>query len=130
MLTKALGAKRTALNLGWLESLHRPNVSLVNTAITQIRPHGIETSDGTLREHDVIIYATGADVPNEGVGVNKGVHGEEGLELKTYWDRIGGPQAYAGFAVPHVSCVVARTDGSSPTTSSSLGPTARRDIGG
>lgn len=98
----ALGTKRTALDLGWLDSLHRPNVSLVNTAITNVRANGIETSDGKLREHDVIIYATGSDVSNEGVGVNKGVIGENGLELKTYWDSIGGPQAYAGVAIPHV----------------------------
>ncbi len=40
-------------------------------------------------------------MPNEGVGVNKDVRGEAGLELKAYWDAIGGPQAYAGLAVPH-----------------------------
>lgn len=63
---------------------------------------GIETADGALREHDVIIYATGADVAWEGVGVNRGVLGEGGRELRSYWESLGGPQAYAGLAVPHV----------------------------
>lgn len=98
-----LGTKRTALDLGWLASLHRENVQLVNTPITHIRPEGIETADGQLREHDVIIYATGADVAWEGVGVNRGVFGEGGRELRAYWESLGGPQAYAGLAVPHVS---------------------------
>lgn len=101
--TTALGTKRPALNLGWLESLHRPNVSLVNTRITRVHPTGIETADGTLREHDVIIFATGSDVPHEGVGVNRNVFGEGGKELRTYWDEVGGPKAYKGLAVPHVS---------------------------
>ncbi|KAL1407865.1 hypothetical protein Q8F55_007301 [Vanrija albida] len=96
-----LGSKRTALNLGWLETLHKDNVELTNTTITKVHPNGIETADGKLREHDVIIYATGSDVPYQGVGVNTNLHGEGGVELEQYWKSIGGPQAYAGVAVPH-----------------------------
>lgn len=116
-----LGTKRTALDLGWLASLHRENVELVNTPITHVRPEGIETADGQLREHDVIIYATGADVAWEGVGVNRQVFGEDGQELRAYWESLGGPQAYAGLAVPHVSAL--RDGGLTPssrTTSLSL----------
>jgi 4-hydroxyacetophenone monooxygenase len=43
----------------WLRALRRPNVELVRTAIDRIVPEGIVTADGTLREADVICYATG-----------------------------------------------------------------------
>lgn len=103
LLTPALGAKRTALDYGWLDSLHRDNVELTNQTIVQVKPNGIETADGVLHEHDVIIYATGADVPIHGLGANINLHGEGGLELQEYWKSTGGPEAYRGLAVPGVS---------------------------
>lgn len=61
------------------------------------------TADG--REHlfDVIIFATGSNVAEHGVGVNIGLKGQEDVDLQTYWKRIGGPQAYLGTSVPGVS---------------------------
>lgn len=97
----ALGAKRTALDFGWLDSLHRDNVSLVNTGIAQVTANGIETEDGTFRAHDVIIWATGSDVARHGLGANVGLHGEDGVELQEFWKDA--PQAYRGLAVPGVS---------------------------
>lgn len=97
----ALGVKRIALDYGWLDTLHKPNVELVGTPIASVRPEGIETSDGKVREHDIIIYATGSDVSHTGLGLSQGVYGENGVELRAFWDKLGGPQAYgAGIAVP------------------------------
>lgn len=38
-----------------------------------------------------------------GVGLNAGLKGEKGLELRQHWQDIGGPKAYRGTAVPGVS---------------------------
>lgn len=35
-----------------------------------------------------------------GLGLNIGLHGEDGLELRTYWKSIAGPQSYLGLSVP------------------------------
>lgn len=102
----------------------------MSTPITHVRPRGIETADGALREHDVIIYATGADVAWEGVGVNRAVRGEGGRELRAYWEALGGPQAYAGLAVPHVSRRLRGADASFQTTLWSSGRTRRPGLGG
>jgi len=90
------------MDAGWLECLHRDNVTLVGDLITQITPKGIVTADGQRRDFDVIVYATGSDVAEHGVGVNEGLRGEDGVELKDYWKSIGGPQSYLGLAVPGV----------------------------
>lgn len=126
-----LGAKRPAFDYGWLDSLHRDNVTLVNTDLASVKPNGIVTADGKLREHDVIIWATGSDVPHHGLGENVNLHGEDGKELQAYWKEVGGPEAYAGLAVPGVRAtnVDSRLTSSFPTTSQSLVPTAPRDPG-
>lgn len=92
-------------------------MELVSAPITRVLPEGIEAADG-VRAHDVIIYATGADVAWEGVGLNRGVYGENGRELREYWEELGGPQAYAGLAMPGVSSCRECADASSQTTSS------------
>lgn len=53
-----LGCKRVAFDAGWLESLHRPNVDLVNVPITRVQQGGLVTSDGREHDFDVIIFAT------------------------------------------------------------------------
>lgn len=92
------------MDYGWLDALHRDNLTLTNATITRITPNGIETADGVEHEHDVIIYATGADVPIHGLGANINLRGENGVELQEYWAKTGGPEAYAGLAVPGVGC--------------------------
>lgn len=91
----------------------------MGTKITNADEKGLVTSDGVRREFDVIIFATvslrdrclprakadalftqGSDVAKHGVGLNINLKGEQGLELKSYWDSLGGPKAYLGTAVP------------------------------
>ena len=45
----------------------------------------------------------GSDVPRYGLGLNEGLKGQDGLELKEYWESLKGPEAYLGLAVPNVS---------------------------
>ncbi|KAI5479419.1 monooxygenase [Pseudohyphozyma bogoriensis] len=95
-----LHCKRVAYNAGWLESLHRPNVHLVGDAITAVTPDGLKTSDGTEHPFDVIVWATGFEVSTTGVGLNHGVYGEEGKELREVWEEQQGAEAYLAVSVP------------------------------
>ena len=55
----AMGKRILQDNGSWLRTLKEPNVELVHTPIERIAPEGVVTVDGTLREADIICYATG-----------------------------------------------------------------------
>jgi cation diffusion facilitator CzcD-associated flavoprotein CzcO len=99
----ALGCKRPAYDAGWLAALHRPNVELNSVGIKEITETSIIDNEGKSFDPDVIIFATGSDVARHGVGLNVGLKGENGKELREFWEEIGGPQSYQGLAVPGVS---------------------------
>ena len=81
----------------WLRSLVRPNVELVSERIERIVPEGIITVDGTLREADVICYATGFR-HNEFLAPME-VSGRNGTSLREQWGDE--PTAYLGVTVPN-----------------------------
>ncbi|KAM0751702.1 FAD/NAD(P)-binding domain-containing protein [Meredithblackwellia eburnea MCA 4105] len=95
-----LHCKRVAYNQGWLESLHKPNVDLIAKPITSVSPTGLVTDDGVNHPFDVIVWATGFDVSGTGVGLNHGVYGEEGIELRKLWEEAEGSYAYLAIGVP------------------------------
>ncbi|ORY66919.1 hypothetical protein BCR35DRAFT_308352 [Leucosporidium creatinivorum] len=95
-----LGCKRPAFDLDWLKTLHRDNVDLVKQKIVSVNEEGLVTEDGQTRPFDIIIFATGSDVAEHGVGLNIGLKGEGGVELREHWKSIGGPQSYLGVSVP------------------------------
>lgn len=74
-------------------------MELVNGPLESVDATGI-TVNGQHRDHDIIVYATGSDIGAHGLGANTRLFGEGNLELEQYWASIGGPQAYAGIAVP------------------------------
>ena len=83
-------------NGGWLRTLQRDHVELVRDRIDHIEPDAIVAADGTRRETDVIIWATGFKVsevlsPMRVVGRNAQV-------LDDVWD--GRPTAHLGMTVP------------------------------
>lgn len=83
------GTHRVPLENGYLETYHRDNVDLVNVRnnpIAQIRAEGIELSDGTLHELDVIILATGFDA-GTGSLTRIDVRGRDGRSLADEWGR-------------------------------------------
>jgi 4-hydroxyacetophenone monooxygenase len=81
----------------WLRCLRKPNVELVRTAIDRIVPDGVVTRDGTLREADVICYATGFR-HNEFLAPME-VTGRDGVSLRAQWGDE--PTAYLGVSVPN-----------------------------
>ena len=83
------GTHRVPSENGYLETYHRDNVDLVNVRdnpIAQIRAEGIELSDGTLHELDVIILATGFDA-GTGSLTRIDVRGRDGRSLADEWGR-------------------------------------------
>lgn len=89
--------KRMLLDNGWYRMLARPNVTYVSGAVTEVLPHGIVTSDGTVHPADAIIWATGFDVVNLLAPMR--VVGIGGRDLHGDW---GGDdaRAYLGTTVP------------------------------
>ena len=62
-----LGCKRMLISNDWYPTLARDDVDLVTDRIDKITPHGIVTADGTEREIDVLVVATGflaTDLPD------------------------------------------------------------------
>ena len=54
-----LGCKRPAVSSTYLKTFNRPDVSLVTDPIERVTPTGVRTVDGTHRELDVLVLATG-----------------------------------------------------------------------
>ena len=89
--------KRMLLDNGWFRALTRDNVSHVNGAVTEVRAHGVVTSDGVERKADVIIWATGFDVVNLLAPMK--ITGIGGRDIHEDWDGDDA-RAYLGTVVP------------------------------
>ena len=94
--------KRVAYDGGWLASLNKPNVSPTAPPITRVTPTGLETADGKQYDVDIIVWATGFEVSETGVGLNHNVFGEDGKELRATWKERQGAFGYRGIAAPNV----------------------------
>jgi len=82
-----LYARRPLCDSGYYEIFNRSNVSLVDckaTPITEIKPNGIVTADGTLHELDMIIFATGFDAVDGNYKVMD-LRGRNGQTMKDHW---------------------------------------------
>ncbi|MGI9557637.1 MAG: flavin-containing monooxygenase [Solirubrobacterales bacterium] len=91
-----VGCKRLMLTDDWYPALTKPNVELIADGIDTVTKSGITAADGTEREADVIVLATGFDThafvaPMEIAGV-------EGRTLAEEWSEV--PRAYLGMSVP------------------------------
>jgi len=89
--------KRMLMDNGWYRMLRNPRISLVDDRIDHIEGNTIVTADGTAREADVLVLATGFDVLRlintyETVGRN-------GVSLREAWDDDNA-MAYMGTVVP------------------------------
>ena len=83
------GTHRVPLERGYLEVYHRENVDLISVRdnpIARIRPEGIELTDGTFVELDVIILATGFDA-GTGALTRIDIQGRGGRTLADDWSR-------------------------------------------
>jgi cation diffusion facilitator CzcD-associated flavoprotein CzcO len=91
-----IGCKRILLSSDYYPALQRPDVELVTDDIREIVPSGVVTEDGTLREFDVIIYATGFRVTDAATQLN--VTGRDGVKLTDAW--ADGVEAHRGVTIP------------------------------
>ncbi len=88
--------KRLVLSSGFYQAMQRDDVELVTAGIDHVESRGIVTTDGVLRDADVIVLATGFDAhaymrPME-------LLGRDGLRLDDAWR--DGPHAYETVAMP------------------------------
>jgi cation diffusion facilitator CzcD-associated flavoprotein CzcO len=90
-----IGCKRILPTDDWYPTLMKSNVEVVTDGIREVRGRSIVSADGTEREIDTVILATGfhvTDLPVAGL-----LRGREGRTLADVWD--GSPRAYKGAAV-------------------------------
>ena len=91
-----MGCKRLVFSSDYLPALIRPNVEVLTSPARYLRARSLVTEDGTERDVDVVVCATGyaaADYLGE-----LDVLGEQGTTLREVWR--DGAQAYLGMAVP------------------------------
>ena len=88
-----IGCKRILRSNAWYPALDRSNVDLVTDPIAKVTPTGIVTKDGTARDVDVLIVATGFHVTDSPM-FDK-IVGVGGQSLAQVWDKIG-MQGYKG----------------------------------
>ena len=91
-----MGCKRLVFSSDYLPALTRPNVEVVASPARYLKARSLVTADGTERDVDVVVCATGyaaADYLGQ-----LDVTGENGTTLREVWEE--GAQAYLGMAVP------------------------------
>lgn len=92
--TDPFGCKRILFSSHYLPALQRPNVDVVTSAVAEVTPRGVRFADGTERETDVIVWATGfADA----LVTPLDVVGREGRHLADVW--ADGEMAHHGMTV-------------------------------
>lgn len=92
-----LGCKRVLISSDWYPTLVRDNVQLVTEPITRLSEHAVVTADGTEREIDALIVATGF-MPTE-LPIASQIKGQDGQTLSDAW-AAGGIRAYKGATMP------------------------------
>ena len=89
--------KRMLMDNGWYRMLRNPKISLIDDRIDHIEGNTIVTADGTAREADVLVLATGFDVLRL-INTYETI-GRHGVSLRDAWDDDNA-QAYMGTVVP------------------------------
>ncbi|HEV3232657.1 MAG TPA: NAD(P)/FAD-dependent oxidoreductase [Candidatus Dormibacteraeota bacterium] len=92
----AVGCKRILLSNDYYPALVQPNVEVVGEGIREVRPGSIVSADGTEREVDTIIFATGFQVVD--MPAARRIRGRGGRTLEEAWE--GSPRAYLGTTTP------------------------------
>ena len=92
-----MGCKRILISNDYYPAIARDSTELVTDPIAEVRPHSIVTADGTEREIDVLIVATGFFVTDNPTA--RLVVGRDGASLADHWDEHG-MSAYKGVTVP------------------------------
>ena len=93
------GCKRPSISNHFYPAFNRSNVNLVTSGIERITQNGVVTTDGTVREIDCLITATGYRTIEKGNLPTYEVFGLDHLELGSFWEE-NRYQAYEGITVP------------------------------
>ncbi|NKY55452.1 flavin-containing monooxygenase [Nocardia flavorosea] len=91
-----IGCKRMLISNEYYPALDRDNVDVVTDPIAEIRTNSIVTEDGTEREVDAIVVATGFHVTDS--PTYQTIFGRDGRSLTEVFDEIG-QQGYKGSAI-------------------------------
>jgi cation diffusion facilitator CzcD-associated flavoprotein CzcO len=81
------GCKRLLLSNDWYPALCRPNVEVVSSGVAEVRANSVVAADGSEREVDTIIFATGFHVTDN--PVMSVVRGRDGRSLAEVWASDG-----------------------------------------
>ncbi len=92
----AIGCKRVLVSNDYYPALTQPNVSVVTTGITEVRPHSVVDGNGDEHDVDVIVYGTGFHVMD--IPVAHRLTGREGRTLAEEWAKTGA-EAHRGTTV-------------------------------
>ncbi|MCW2846797.1 MAG: NAD(P)/FAD-dependent oxidoreductase [Marmoricola sp.] len=91
-----LGCKRVLISNDYYPALAQDHVDLVTDGIAEITPTGIVTQDGTTREVDAIVVATGFYTTEQPIAQH--ITGRDGRTLADAW-RDSGMTAYKGTTI-------------------------------
>ncbi len=89
--------KRILLDNGWYRTLTKPHVELVTDRIAAIDEAGVVTAEGTHRQADVVVFATGFHVTQMAARLD--LTGRDGVNLHDAW-ADDNPTAHLGITVP------------------------------
>ncbi len=90
-----MGCKRILISNEYFPALSQPNVAVVTEPVTEIRPDGVVTADGSTYEVDTIVLGTGFNVTDK--SVMRHVTGRDGRTLGEVWSPT--MRAYLGTTV-------------------------------
>ncbi|MEU8898514.1 NAD(P)/FAD-dependent oxidoreductase [Nocardia sp. NPDC048505] len=91
-----IGCKRMLISNEYYPALSRDNVDVITDGIKEVRANSIVTKDGTEREIDALIVATGFHVTDS--PTYNTIVGKDGRTLSEVFDEIG-QQGYKGSAI-------------------------------
>ncbi|HET8718741.1 MAG TPA: NAD(P)/FAD-dependent oxidoreductase [Nocardioidaceae bacterium] len=91
-----IGCKRILISNDYYPALARDDVELVTDPISKVTPGGIVTADGTEREVDVIVVATGFHTTEQPIAAH--ITGRDGRTLAQTWAEHG-MAAYKGTTI-------------------------------
>lgn len=91
--------KRPSFSNSLYATLNRSNVDVITDPIERVTANAVVTQDGTSREVDVIICATGYNVFNRKCMPGYALVGRNGVDLGEFWEK-NRYQAYEGATVP------------------------------
>jgi cation diffusion facilitator CzcD-associated flavoprotein CzcO len=91
--------KRPSFSNTFYATFNRPDVELITEPIERVTANAVVTTDGTMREVDVLVCATGYNVFNRKCMPGYDLIGRTGVDLGQFWDE-NRYQAYEGATVP------------------------------